>query len=94
MIYICSKCGHEEIDDNDVIEWCEKCEDLTMEKKKLDVTLETISDYGVKHLVNCPKGCSELVFGHAVDVNFGNIYSDVVIIYCPICKYKEDVFTK
>jgi hypothetical protein len=73
-------------------DWCEKCEELTYKPVKLDTTLTT-KRYGREQSLNCPNGCSELASTKASDICFGDISRDVVIVYCPICKYEEDCFT-
>jgi ssDNA-binding Zn-finger/Zn-ribbon topoisomerase 1 len=55
----------------------------------------TTKSYGYEHPTECPN-CgqdSELVASKASDVNFGDISSDIVMIYCPKCRYEEAVFS-
>lgn len=55
----------------------------------------TKKSFGYEHPINCPN-CgpeSELATAKASDVNFGDISTDIVIIYCPKCRYEEAVFS-
>ncbi len=94
--YKCDICKSEkEVSFGNILseEWCEHCEAVSFKRVKLDGTLKT-KRYGREQNLNCPNGCCELEVGSASDVNFGDISMDVVIVYCPICRYEEDVFTK
>jgi hypothetical protein len=92
--YKCKICDAEkEVSDSFAEDWCEKCEESSFELVKVDTTIKTVR-YGRNQNLNCQNGCCELKVGHASDVCFGDITMDIVIVYCPICRYEEDVFTK
>lgn len=93
MVYKCKYCGHSESSIREKLEWCLKCEDLSLEKIKVDSTEKTTS-YGFEHRINCIHGCGKLSFGYASDVNLGNTSRDVVLIYCQECNYEECILTK
>lgn len=60
---------------------------ISVSPPDLSALKHTIS-YGIQHPVFCP-GCrdKELIARKASDVNFGNISTDIVIIYCEKCKH-------
>jgi hypothetical protein len=95
--YKCDSCGDIKdvnIKDRMREEYCPVCNEVSCKPIPLDISIKTIR-YGREQNLNCVNGCCELVTGHASDVNFGNdISRDVVIVYCPVCQYEEDIFTK
>ena len=53
----------------------------------------TTKSYGFVHPIVCPNcGQEKLDSSKASDVNFGDISTDIVIIYCPKCKEIESAF--
>lgn len=52
--------------------------------------METVTSYGITYSKNCPVCLTgELNASKASDVNFGDISTDIILIYCPKCKHIE-----
>ena len=94
MAYKCKKCKVVKNDRDIMDKWCEKCELLT-EKTPLDLEAK-MESYGKEHPVNCPNGCAEMVVTRNRSVDFqlddDLFYADVVLIICPVCRYRHDLF--
>jgi len=55
----------------------------------------TTTSYGYEHPTVCPvcRECELYASKHS-DVDFEYMTADIVMIYCPKCKYEETVFSR